>query len=214
MLNTNTHLLLPLLIFSPLITSAPATPSNQFCGTIQPPSNFYQIYEEEQFINQTSGLGPFFPSGEFSFATEQQANNVNERDLIASFKNIACPPVGRGPYNIEFNFVPDSRYTASGNTRIDVFAINGDLPSIRFEDGEVSEYPQWGSTNRQTGSLIGTFTLPTGADARKPRVFFINSVVCRPTINLRFSVTNDSPAAGSVNYFSGPQAGLRIRFGC
>ncbi|CAO1605259.1 hypothetical protein XANCAGTX0491_008781 [Xanthoria calcicola] len=169
MLNTHTHLLLPLLIFSPLITTAPTTPSNQVCGTIQPPSNFYQIYEEEQFTNQTSGLGPFFPSGEFSFATQQDANNVNERDLIASFKNIPCPPTGRGPYNIEFNFVPDSRYTASGNTRIDVFAINGDLPSITFPDGEVLETPTWGTTNQQTGSLVGTFTLPTGTDTRTPR---------------------------------------------
>lgn len=70
------------------------------------------------------------------------------------------------------------------------------------------------TTEKQTGSLIGTFTLPTGAEAGKEKLITINSVVCRPTINLRFSITNDSPKAGSVNYFSSTAAGLRIRFGC
>lgn len=205
--------LLPLLSHLPLIPALPTLPP-QFCGTNVPPSNFYQIYEDPQFINQTSGLGPFFPSGEFSFATSQEANNVNERDLIASFKNVPCPPVGRGPYQIEFLYVPDSRYSASGNTRIDIFAINADLPAITFPDGSVSEIPTWVTTGRQTGSLIGTFTLPTGAEAGVQRLITINSVVCRPTINLRFSITNDSPKAGNVNYFSSTAAGLRIRFGC
>ncbi|KAL8704781.1 MAG: hypothetical protein Q9201_002091 [Fulgogasparrea decipioides] len=213
MLYSHLHFLLPLLSFSPIVASAPSL-SPRVCGTVLSPSNFYQIYEEPQFINQTSGLGPFYPSGEFSFATLQEANNVNERDLIASFKNVPCPPQGRGPYELEFNFIPDSRYRASGNTRIDVFAINGDLPRFTYPDGSVSEIPTWATTNEQTGSLIGTFTLPTGAAAQSPAVIPINSFVCKPTINLRFSITNDSPAAGSVNYFSGPTAGLRIRYGC
>lgn len=124
-----------------------------------------------------------------------------------------CPPTGRDPYRLEFLFVPDSRYQASGNTRIDVFAINGDLPYIGpFSDGSISEIPMWGSTGRQTGGLIGSFTLPTGGAAKKQKLIFINTVVCMSTINLRFSISGD--AAGSVNYFSSTAAGLRIRYGC
>ncbi|KAL8693628.1 MAG: hypothetical protein Q9218_001586 [Villophora microphyllina] len=83
---TLSHVLPLLALLLTVVTSAP-TNSPQYCGTVVPPSNFYQIYEDPQFINQTSGLGPFYPSNEFSFATSQEANNVNERDLIASFKN-------------------------------------------------------------------------------------------------------------------------------
>ncbi|KAL9592905.1 MAG: hypothetical protein Q9219_007713 [cf. Caloplaca sp. 3 TL-2023] len=215
MLFNRIHYLLPLVTLSPLVASIPTNPSKpKTCGTIIPPSNFYQIYEDPEFINQTSGLGPFYPSGEFSFATSQEANNVNERDLIASFKNVPCPPGGKDPYRLEFNFVPDGRYTASGLTRIDVFPINGDLPSIVFPDGSSSEIPTWTTTNQQTGSIIGTFVLPTGTAAQKASLISIKTLGCKPTINLRFSITNGRTSAGSVNYFSKPPVGLRIRYGC
>ncbi|KAL8746256.1 MAG: hypothetical protein Q9190_001712 [Brigantiaea leucoxantha] len=189
--------------------------SPRTCGTVLSPSNYYQIYEEPDFVNQTSGLGPFSPNGGYSFAVSQQANNVNERDLIASFKNVPCPPTGRGPYTIEFVILPGARYTVTGtNTRVDMFAINGDLPSIVFPDGSVSETPTWVTTNRQTGALIGTFTLPATPPLNRAQTFIINSVTCKSTINLRFSLTNDVPAAGNVNYFHGTEAGLRIRYGC
>lgn len=182
------------------------------CGTIVPPSNYYQIYEETTFENQTSGLGPFAPAGGFNFAVSQQSSNVNERDLIASFKNIPC---GRGPYNIEFSFVPDSRYRVSGsNTRVDVFAIYGDLPALTASDGSVSEFPTWRNQKGNIGPLIGTFSFPTGAAVRQARVFFINSVACRNTINLRLSITNDNAGAGDITYFHGTDAGLRVRYGC
>lgn len=100
------------------------------------------------------------------------------------------------------------------NTRVDVFTINGDLPAIYFSDGEISEYPQWDSTNRQTGPRIGSFTFPTGNKANKAKTLFRKKVECMPTINLRFSITNDSPEAGNINYFHDTDAGLRIRYGC
>lgn len=189
--------------------------TSRACEAILAPSNYYQIYEDPEFINQTSGLGPFSPNGGFSFAVSQLANNVNERDLVVSFKNVPCPPAGSGPYKLEFLFLPDPRYTVSGtNTRVDVFTINGDLPAIVFSDGSISEYPQWDSTNRQTGPRIGSFTFPTGKAANKAKTLLSLKVECMSTINLRFSITNDSPQAGNINYFHDTSAGLRIRYRC
>ena len=182
------------------------------------PSDYYQIYEESTFTNQTSGLGPFYPDGSFSFAVSQQANIVNERDLIASFKNVSCPPATSGPFKLEFLFLPDKtgkKYTVSGsNTRVDVFTINGELPYFSDFYGTIYEFPRWSTTNKQTGPRIGSFKFPTGSAVHKERTLLSLKVECKATINLRFSITNDSPKAGDINYFHGKKAGLRIRYGC
>ncbi|KAL9607663.1 MAG: hypothetical protein Q9167_007443 [Letrouitia subvulpina] len=213
----SSNLFISFLPFLSSFVSSSAIPSLQtlsprVCGTIVPPSNYYQIYEETAFENQTSGLGPLAPDGGFNFAVSQKSSNVNERDLIASFKNIPC---GHGPYNIEFSFVPDSQYRVSGsNTRVDVYAIYGNLPTLTSPDGSVSEVPTWTNQKSNIGPLIGTFSFPTGEEVKEAMVFFINSVDCRSTINLRLSVTNDNAGAGDITYFHGTDVGLRVRYGC
>ena len=72
----------------------------------------------------------------------------------------------------------------------------------------------------QTGSLIDTFHLPgNGDDTRHDKLIYINSVVCQPTINLRFGITNSNPADGFVRWYQDNdeddfEPGLRIRYGC
>ncbi len=171
------------------------------------------------FRGQTSGLGPFFPSNEYSFALQQQANNVNERDLVVSFKNVNCSTRGRGKTDkcrLEFAFTPKSRiFYSSGNTEVDVFAINGELPTFVDFEGQRREIPTWDSTEAQTGAKVGDFTFPSGNRTAREKVFRIGRVECAETINLRFSITNDKSEAGDLNYFQGPGvSGLRLVCGC
>lgn len=86
-----------------------------------------------------------------------------------------------------------------------MFKINGALPA---------EGPTFNNVRGLTGSLIGTFQLPTGQDAERGKLIFINQLVCEKTINLRFGITQDSSEAGSVAYFNSKGMGLRERSGC
>ena len=172
------------------------------CGTLIAPTNFYQIFEGPAYARDgTVNLGSTFSVAEY-------ADPLKKQDLVVSFKNVPCPPAGRGPYEIKFAY-PGGAQT-SGNTKINVFAINGDLP----QSGG-SEAPSFNNLAAQTGSLIGTFTFPTnGASAS----LYINSVVCKPTINLRFSIADpngNTPAGvGSVSYSQNGAQGLQILYGC
>lgn len=84
-----------------------------------------------------------------------------------------------------------------------MFKINGPLP----------ETPTYNNIQNITGSLIGTFQLPTGPDADRPKLIFINQLVCEPTINLRFAISQDSSGDGAVAYFNSDGMGLRERSG-
>ena len=64
-----------------------------------------------------------------------------------------------------------------------------------------------------TGSLVGTFELPNDSDSKSPQLTFINQLVCEPTINLRFGITEYSSGAGAVVYFVRDSMGLRERDG-
>ena len=172
------------------------------CGTLIAPTNFYQIFEGPTYARDgTVNLGSTFSVAEY-------ADPLKKQDLVVSFKNVPCPPAGRGPYEIKFAY-PGGAQT-SGNTKINVFAINGDLP----QSGG-SETPTFNNLGAQTGSLIGTFTFPADGS---PASLYINSVVCKPTINLRFSIADpngNTPAGvGSVSYTQNGAQGLQILYGC
>jgi len=216
--------LLPFLsTLSLALPSSPSPLSPRTCGTILPPSNFYQISQGPAVLrNNTGDRGPFFnpyaPPGQqttFSFFVAEYANSDEKQDLIASFKNVSCPPAGRGPYSIQFAFNGTSGATTTGNTKINVFAITGNLPTETV-NGVTSEVPTWDNIAAQTGSLIGTFTFPASGAAST--VIFINSVTCTPTINLRFSIADpngNTPADdGTVTYAQDGAQGLQIQYGC
>ncbi|KAL9128579.1 MAG: hypothetical protein Q9217_002778 [Psora testacea] len=196
-----------------LASPTPSLSPRDDCGTVISPSNFWQIHEQEPYRDEVNILGPFPPNNELSFHVSQDANGANEKDLIASFKNVPCPPAGRGPYAVEFLYVLDDRYYYSGNVKIDMFAINGPLPT-ETTGGTTEQVPTWNNMAGLTGSLVGTFSLPVAPDAIHSKLVNINSFTCQPEMNFRFSINNDSPAAGEVGYFQANQAGLRIRYGC
>lgn len=210
----------------PLLSLALALPSSltpRTCGAVLPPSNFYQISQGPAVLrNNTGDRGPFFnpsaPPGQqttFSFFVAEYANDDGKQDLVASFHDVPCPPAGRGPYAVQFAFDGTVGDTTTGNTKIDVFAITGDLPTETV-NGVTSEVPTWDNIAAQTGSLIGTFAFPASGSASS--VVYINSVTCTPTINLRFSIADpngDTPADdGTVTYAQDGVMGLQIQYGC
>lgn len=139
----------------------------------------------------------------FNFHVSQGPNNTDRQDLVISFANLPCPPASHGAYSFEFNYVPEAGYSSSGEGQINMFKINGDIGSA----------PTFNGIEAITGSLIGTFELPTGFDANSPKLIFINQLVCEPTINLRFGLTQYSNQAGAVVYLQRDGMGLRERDG-
>lgn len=215
--------LLPLLSNLSLALPSSSSLISRSCGTILAPSNLYQISQGPAVLrNNTGDRGPFFnpyaPQSQqttFSFFVAEYANSDEKQDLIASFKNVPCPPAGRGPYTVQFSFNGTLGATATGNTKINVFAIPGNLPT-QTVSGVTSEAPTWDNIAAQTGSLVGTFTFPASGTAST--VVYINSVTCAPTINLRFSIADpqgNTPADdGTVTYAQDGAQGLRIQYGC
>ena len=179
------------------------------------PSAAFQIYsaqpDKSMSLSNTNSTGNstrmfrprnVAPRGiPFNFHVSQGPNNTNEQDLVVSFADLPCPPASYGAYSFEFNFVPEAQYSSTGEGQINMFKINGDIPSA----------PTYNNIQPLTGSLIGTFELPTGSDANMPKLIFINQLVCEPTINLRFAIASWSSQAGAVMYLSKDGMGLRER---
>jgi hypothetical protein len=71
----------------------------------------------------------------------------------------------------------------------------------------------WDNTNGRTGSLVGTFNFPTGADLNTPHTIFINSFVCSPVMTYRLSIA-DPQANGGVQVDEDATSGLRMAYNC
>ena len=117
---------------------------------------------------------------------------------------MTCSP---GPYAIQFLYDGSAGATGTGNTRIDVFAVTGDLPT---------ETSNGVTSGAQTGDLIGTFTFPGSGAAST--VVYVNSLTCTATVSLRFIIANadgNTPADdGTVTYAQDGTEGLQIQYGC
>ena len=106
----------------------PGTLEVRDCGTEIFPSGFWQIYQEDG--DRSTNLFPFAPNGSADFIVSRGNDDTYQHDLIASFDNVPCPPAGVGPYSIEFVYTNPTaaQYSFSGNTVIDMFAVDGPLP--------------------------------------------------------------------------------------
>ncbi|KAL9073615.1 MAG: hypothetical protein Q9161_002857 [Pseudevernia consocians] len=140
----------------------------------------------------------------FTFYVSQDADNTNAQDLIVGFANLPCS--GPGPFSFEFNFVPQSAYLTSGQGQINMFRVD-------TAEAGVGDAPTWNSIGPVTGSLVGTFELPTvGSD--EPVLLYLNQLVCQKELVLRFGITRYSSEKGSVAYMNAGGMGLRERNGC
>lgn len=84
---------------------------------------------------------------------------------------------------------------------------------FRVNTPNVGPAPTWNSIGPLTGSLVGTFELPTtGSD--EPALLFLNQLACEDELVLRFGITRYSSEAGAVAYMNSGGMGLRERNGC
>ena len=128
-----------------------------------------------------------------------------------------CPPGEiRGPYTLEFLYDPRDTYNHSGtNKRIDVFAIDGDIPQMFDGHREFNDVPTWTNIGPLTGARLGSFEIP-----REGKKRVLTKVVegvqgtCRKEYNFRLSFADGEMGAESVVYYQKNETGLRLRFGC
>lgn len=138
----------------------------------------------------------------FTFHVSQDANNTNNQDLVVAFAGLPC--YGPGPFSFEFNFQPQTAYVAEGQGQINMFRVN---------TLDLGDDPTWNTIEPLTGSLVGTFELPTtGSD--EPVLLYLNQLVCQDELVLRFGITQYSSEEGSVAYMNSGGMGLRERNGC
>ncbi|OCK84697.1 hypothetical protein K432DRAFT_378346 [Lepidopterella palustris CBS 459.81] len=173
--------------------------SSTLAAPLQPRSCSYNYLPNLWSISQHV---PETPNGPFT-TPFQVSQDIGKRDLIVSFTGI---PSGSYGCQLEFDFKPNpsASVTGIGNPQnLNVYAINGDLPAT----------VTWDSITPVTGSLVGTWTFPTGNDLKVAKTIVINSFVCQPTMNFRIQVAND----GAKGYVSDPEdatSGLRISHNC
>lgn len=138
----------------------------------------------------------------FTFHVSQGAGNTDDQDLVVAFAGLPCS--GPGPFSFEFNFQPQTAYVASGQGQINMFRVNTE---------DLGDAPTWNTVEPLTGSLVGTFELPTtGSD--EPVLLYLNQLVCEDELVLRFGITQYSSEEGSVAYMNSGGMGLRERNGC
>ncbi|KAM0802069.1 hypothetical protein BDR22DRAFT_887741 [Usnea florida] len=140
----------------------------------------------------------------FQFRVSLDANGANAQDLVVAFTNLTC--TGPGPFSFEFNFVPQSSYFTTGQGQINMYRVNTATLGTTA--------PTYNSIAPLTGSLIGTFELPSPGTGAGPVLLYLNQLVCQSAIVLRFGIARDSGAAGSVAYLNAGGMGLRERSGC
>jgi hypothetical protein len=146
---------------------------------------------------------PETPSGPQTSTINIQ-QDIGRRDLIASFTNV---PAGSWGCQLEYNFVPNAAANVfgTGNPQvINVFALPSALPAS----------PTWDNIQPITGSLVGTWQFPTGADLQKPKKIFINTFNCASTMNFRFAVANGDAVKGGINDVDTVSSGLTIAHNC
>jgi len=212
-------LLLPLTAISLAAASAPAeTFEPRSCSKLILPTNFYGI--STTALDTTFDYGPHKPSTDpfFEFRVSQTSDAAQglseESDLIATYTGLPCQ--SSRPFTLEFFFDPISDYGYSGNTRVDIWYVNGDIP----RDSTGKGTPTWNKMKNYALSHVGGFKMP-GSEAEQVRkVFQVGGFACKKEISFRVSITNNPapPKSGSVSYYQeyggATDTGLRIRYPC
>ena len=197
-----------------LIISSVQAATVSDCDILYKPRYFFGVSSSSP--STTTQLGPNLPGRsptDYNFKFSQVGNGKtlsSESDLIAYFDS-NFPPSTSKPY-VEFLYEPLSDQSFSGNTKIDIFIVNDNLP----RDGNGKPVPTWDNLKGKTGALVGSFTIPLQNQRRQN--FRIGSVDTPfYGVNLRVSISNTGFKSGSVEYpqdYSHYLTGLKLRFAC
>ena len=207
----------PILIFvasAALATAStlPAILEPRTCSKLILPKKFYGI--STTALDSSFDYGPHQPPSDpfFDFKFSQTSNGAQglseENDLIATYTGLPCK--ASQSYNLEFSFEPISDYSYNGDTRVDVWRV----------DGTIQGSPTWNKLKNFGLIYVGGFKMPGSASEQVRKVFQIGSFACKSEINFRVSITNNPtpPKTGSTwyvqEYAGAIDTGLRIRYSC
>jgi hypothetical protein len=148
---------------------------------------------------------PAFPAADQTTPFHVANHKNGRQDLVASFRNI---PQGAWGCQIQIDYKP------TANPVVNVVSGNPlSINMFRITD-EGSPWPvSWDNTNSRTGSLVGTFTFPSGPDAAAPKTVWINSFVCSPVMTFRFTMAYPN-GFGGVSIADTGMSGLRMQYNC
>lgn len=208
-----------------LLTTATCTLASNLDVTLEPrtcsklilPTNFYGI--STTALDTTFDYGPSKTASDpfFDFKVSQTSNGAQglsqESDVIATYTNVPCT-AGQN-YNLEFFFEPISDYSYGGDTRVDIWRVDGNIP----RDSTGKGTPTWNKMKNFALIKVGGFKMPGSEAEQVSKVFQVGSFVCKKEVSFRVSIANESPPKdGSVEYvqeYAGAtDTGLRIRYSC
>jgi hypothetical protein len=161
------------------------------------------IYEPQLFA--ISSQTPQTSTGEFTspfFVWSQDGKT----DLVASFRTVPSNSYG---CTLQLDYRPGNNPFSESDSH-DATVINV------FQVSDGGNFPQpidWENTYSRTGSLVGTFHFPSGAQAAIAQIVNINSFACSEVLTYRFSVA-DPNAIGGVSLDDTLSSGLRIAHNC
>ncbi|KAL9126729.1 MAG: hypothetical protein Q9217_004256 [Psora testacea] len=199
-------------------SALPETFEPRTCSKLILPTNFYGI--SSTALDTTSDYGPYKPPSDpyFNFRVSQTSDGAQglseESDVIATYTGLACK--SSQSYTLEFFFDPISDYGYSGNTRVDIWRVNGNIP--RDINGKGT--PTWNKMKNYALIYVGGFKMPASEAEQVKKVFQVGGFACKSEVSFRVSIANDSvpPKSGSVSYpqeYAGAtETGLRIRYSC
>lgn len=175
-------------IFASTILAAPgAILSTRTCST---------VYPEVARVSEARPNTSYLPG----FTISQDAGQTNRQDVFIEF---AVPPGSYG-CQLEVLFPPNYPIQASGQTQVYVYSTDKNLS--RSPQGiDVS----WNNSPAAV-SQIGTVIFEQNPTTKK----VINSVVCKPKLTFRLSISRDQTAAGFVSFLQSAAAGLRLTYNC
>lgn len=176
-------------IFASTILAAPsAILSTRTCSTVYP--EYARISQAQP--NASKLLG---------FTISQDAGPTNKQDVLIEF----AVPAGSYGCQLEVQFPPNYPIQASGQTQVYFFSTDKNLPRDSQGGIDVS----WNNAPAPV-SQIGTNVFEQNPTLNK----VINSVVCKPKLTFRLSISRDQTAAGLVSFVQSAAAGLRLTYNC
>jgi hypothetical protein len=206
-----TKLFTSLLAVAPAL-ALPATLQPRSCSTLYEP----QLWTIAQHVPET-------PDGPFT-TPFRVFQDIGKKDLVASFRSI---PTGAYGCTLQFDYQPGTNALVQDNagdvTQINVFRVSDGgnfpckplfFPSVKWSKADRFAVPlTWDNTDSRTGSLVGTFDFPSGADLNTAHTITINSFACSPVMTFRLSIA-DPGANGGVQDDEGTTSGLRMAYNC
>lgn len=175
-------------IFASTILAAPgAILSTRTCSTVYP--EFARVSEAQPNASSLSG-----------FTISQDSGATNKQDVLIEF----AVPAGSYGCQLEVQFPPSYPIQFSGQTQVYVYSTDKNLP--RSSQGiDVS----WNNSPAAV-SQIGTVNFEQNPTTKK----VINSIVCKPKLTFRLSISRDQTSAGFVSFVQSAAAGLRLTYNC